>query len=91
MGRLTEAIRTFLPLKFREKASSVCNNDDTSVVSSHCTYAKNPEEYRRVNAMKSQQVKKKGVEEGKGGVKYVRLCVVYKREKNVGALVCLAV
>lgn len=59
MGRLTEAIRTFLPLKFREKASSVCNNDDTSVVWSHCTYAKNPEEYRRVNAMKSQQVKKK--------------------------------
>lgn len=42
--------------------------------------------------MKSQQVKKeKGVEEGKGGVKYVRFCVVYKREKNVGALVCLAV
>lgn len=49
-------------------------------------------EYRRVNAMKSQQVKKKkGVEGGKGGVKYVRLYVVYKREKNVGALVCLAV
>lgn len=69
---------------------------DTSVVSSHCTYAKNPKEYRRVNAMKSQQVKKrKKVSNEEKAVSSMYGSTLYTSERraytSVGALVCLAV
>lgn len=63
---------------------------DTSVVSSHCTYAKNPKEYRRVNAMKSQQVKKrKKVSNEEKAVSSMYGSTLYTSERRTWVPLCV--